>query len=130
VPAKIHAGGLRYHGAGSVVSQLLHDKLIEAQAVDQIESFEAGVLFARSEGIIPAPEANHGIVSAIREAKIAKEEGSKRVILFNLCGHGHFDMSAYEAYFSGKLERHELSQQEIDTAIADMDTPEIPETAA
>ena len=112
------------------MSQLLHDKLIEAQAVDQIESFEAGVLFARSEGIIPAPEANHGIVAAIREAKIAKEEGSKRVILFNLCGHGHFDMSAYEAYFSGKLERHELSQQEIDTAIADMDTPEIPATAA
>ncbi len=129
VPAKIHAGGLRYHGAGSLVSQLLHDKLIEAQAVDQIESFEAGVLFARSEGIIPAPEANHGIASAIREANLAKEEGRKRVILFNLCGHGHFDMSAYEAYFAGKLHRHELSQQDIDTAISKIDTPEIPATA-
>jgi tryptophan synthase beta chain len=130
VPAKIHAGGLRYHGAGSLVSQLLHDNLIEAEAVDQIESFEAGVLFARNEGIIPAPEANHAIASAIREANRAKEEGTKRVILFNLCGHGHFDMSAYEAYFSGKLERHELSQQDIDTAISKIDTPEIPETAA
>ena len=130
VPAKIHAGGLRYHGAGALVSQLLHDELIEAEAVDQIESFEAGVLFARAEGIIPAPEANHGVASAIRQAKEAKEEGKKRVILFNLCGHGHFDMSAYEAYFSGKLHRHQLSQDDVDAAISAIDTPEIPETAA
>ena len=87
------------------------------------------MLFARAEGIIPAPEANHAIASAIREANRAKEEGTKRVILFNLCGHGHFDMSAYEAYFAGKLERHELSQQDIDTAISKIDTPEIPATA-
>ena len=126
VPAKIHAGGLRYHGAGVVVSQLLKDQLIEAEAVDQIESFEAGLQFARAEGIIPAPEANHAIASAIREANKAKEEGASRTILFNLCGHGHFDMAAYEAYFSGRLERHELSQEEVDAAIAKIDTPEVP----
>lgn len=125
VPAKIHAGGLRYHGAGAVVSQLLHDRLISAEAIDQLESFEAGVTFARAEGIIPAPEANHAVASAIREAKEAKEQGTKRVILFNLCGHGHFDMSAYEAYFSGELERHELTQQDVDDAIARIGTPEI-----
>ena len=129
VPAKIHAGGLRYHGAGALVSQLLHDGLVSAEAIDQLESFQAGVLFSRAEGIIPAPEANHAVASAIREAHQAKVEGSKRVILFNLCGHGHFDMSAYEAYFSGALERHELTQTEIDAAIAEIDTPEIPAVA-
>jgi len=127
VPAKIHAGGLRYHGAGAVVSQLLKDQLIEAQAIDQIESFEAGILFSQTEGIIPAPEANHGIAPAIREANKAKEEGVSRTILFNLCGHGHFDMAAYEAYFSGQLQRHELTQAEIDEAVAKIDTPAIPE---
>lgn len=126
VPAPIHAGGLRYHGAGVLVSQLLHDELIEAQAVDQIESFEAGVKFARAEGIVPAPEANHGIAVAIREAEIAKQEGTSKTILFNLCGHGHFDMSAYDAYFSGKLERHIMSDEEIAHAVAKLDTPEIP----
>lgn len=126
VPAKIHAGGLRYHGAGVIVSQLLRDKLIEAEAIDQIESFEAGVLFARTEGIIPAPEANHAIASAVREANRAKEAGASRTILFNLCGHGHFDLGAYEAYFAGQLSRHELSQAEIDEAIAKIDTPAIP----
>ena len=125
VPAPIHAGGLRYHGAGVLVSQLLHDNLIEAQAVDQIESFEAGVKFAKSEGIIPAPEANHGIAVVIREAEIAKEEGITKTILFNLCGHGHFDMSAYEDYFAGKLHRHVLSDEEIDAAVAKLDTPVI-----
>ena len=125
VPAKIHAGGLRYHGAGVVVSQLLKDQLIEAEAIDQLESFEGGVLFARTEGVIPAPEANHAVASAIREAKRAKEAGVARTILFNLCGHGHFDLAAYEAYFAGKLERHELSQAEIDQAVAKIDTPAI-----
>jgi tryptophan synthase beta chain len=126
VPAKIHAGGLRYHGAGIIVSQLLKDRLIEAEAVDQIESFEAGVLFARHEGVIPAPEANHAIASALREAEKAKRDGVARTILFNLCGHGHFDMAAYEAYFAGRLERHELTQDEIDAAVAAIDTPEVP----
>lgn len=125
VPAPIHAGGLRYHGAGVLVSQLLHDNLIEAQAVDQIESFEAGIIFAKSEGIIPAPEANHGIAVVIREAEIAKEEGINKTFLFNLCGHGHFDMSAYEDYFAGKLHRHVLSDEEIDAAVSKLDTPVI-----
>ncbi len=125
VPAKIHAGGLRYHGAGVIVSQLLRDNLIEAQAVDQIESFEAGVAFARAEGIIPAPEANHGIALAVREALQAREEGTSKTILFNLCGHGNFDMAAYDAYFSGKLERHEMTQAEVEAAVALIDTPEI-----
>jgi tryptophan synthase beta chain len=125
VPAKIHAGGLRYHGAGVIVSQLLKDKLIEAEAVDQIESFEAGLTFARAEGVIPAPEANHAIASAIRQANEAKRDGASRTILFNLCGHGHFDMAAYEAYFAGKLERHELTDEEIQAAVAQIDTPEV-----
>ena len=126
VPAKIHAGGLRYHGAGVVVSQLLKDKLIEAEAIDQIETFEAGVAFAQAEGIIPAPEANHGIATVIREANKCKEEGTSKTILFNLCGHGNFDMSAYEDYFAGKLKRHELSQDEVDAAVAKVNTPEMP----
>jgi len=126
VPAKIHAGGLRYHGAGVIVSQLLRDGIIEAKAVDQLETFEAGLLFARAEGIIPAPEANHGIVQAIREAEIAREEGVSKTILFNLCGHGNFDMAAYEAYFAGRLQKHEMTQEEIEAALAQIDTPAIP----
>ncbi len=125
VPAPIHAGGLRYHGAGVLVSQLLHDNLIEAQAVDQIESFEAGVKFAKTEGIIPAPEANHGIAVVVREAEIAKVEGTSKTILLNLCGHGNFDMSAYDAYFSGKLHRHIMSDDEIAKAVSLLDTPVI-----
>jgi tryptophan synthase beta chain len=109
-----------------IVSQLLKDGVIEASAIDQIETFEAGVLFARTEGIIPAPEANHGIAQVIREAKRAKEEGVSKTILFNLCGHGHFDLAAYEAYFEGRLQKHEMSQEEIEAAIAMIDTPPIP----
>ena len=127
VPLAIHAGGLRYHGAGVLVSQLLKDKLIEAQAVDQIEAFEAGVAFAKTEGIIPAPEANHGLAVAIREAKIAKQEGKAKTILFNLCGHGNFDMASYESYFAGKLTPLSLSQEEINNAVSKIDTPEIPQ---
>ncbi len=125
VPAPIHAGGLRYHGAGVIVSQLLKDKLIEAQSHHQIECFEAGIKFAKTEGIIPAPEANHGIATAIREAEKCKEEGVSKTILFNLCGHGHFDMSAYDAYFSGKLVEHELTTAEIEGSLAELDTPTI-----
>ena len=113
VPAKIHAGGLRYHGAGVLVSQLLQDKLIEAQALDQLECFAAGVQFARAEGIIPAPEATHGIAAAVREAELAKQAGDNRVILVNMCGHGHFDLGAYEAYFNKELQNHALSEQDI-----------------
>lgn len=125
VPAPIHAGGLRYHGAGVVVSQLLKDKLIEAVSHHNLEVFEAGVLFARTEGIIPAPEATHGIATAIDEANKCKEEGVSRTILFNLCGHGNFDMKAYEDYFAGKIHQHELSQEEIHASLAELDTPEI-----
>jgi tryptophan synthase beta chain len=113
VPARIHAGGLRYHGAGAIVSQLLKDKLIEAQSVMQMETFEAGVTFARSEGIIPAPESCHAIAAAIREARIAREEGKSKTILFNLSGHGMIDLAAYDQYFSGNLENHEVSDEEI-----------------
>jgi tryptophan synthase beta chain len=125
VPAPIHAGGLRYHGAGAIVSQLLRDKLIEARAHGQLECFDAGVKFARSEGIIPAPEANHGIATVVQEAMQARKEGRRKVIVFNLCGHGHFDLAAYEAYFAGKLQDHELSDEEIRSALSQLDTPTI-----
>ncbi len=124
IPAPIHAGGLRYHGAGAIISQLLKDKIIEAAALHQTECFEAGVKFAQAEGIIPAPEANHGIAQVIREALKAKEEGTQKIILFNLCGHGYFDMSAYEAYFAGKLVDHELSDEELYSDLRKLDTPE------
>ena len=102
-PAAIHAGGLRYHGAGSLVSQLLKDGLVEAADMPQLETFEAGVLFARTEGIIPAPESTHAIAQAIREALRARKEGRRETILFNLSGHGLVDLYAYEQYFAGKL---------------------------
>ncbi len=125
VPAPIHAGGLRYHGAGVIVSQLLKDKLIEARAHDNVEIFDAGVLFSRTEGIIPAPEAAHGIATTIAEAKRCKEEGKAQTILFNLCGHGNFDMKAYEDYFAGKVTKHEVSTEEIQASLAKLNTPEI-----
>lgn len=125
VPAPIHAGGLRYHGAGVLVSQLLKDQLIEAIAHPQLECFEAGLLFARTEGILPAPEANHGIATAIREAKAAKESGEAKTILFNLCGHGHFDLAAYDTYLSGNLVDLELTQNEINQSLQGLTTPEI-----
>jgi len=124
VPAPIHAGGLRYHGAGAIISQLLKDKLIEAVAIQQIECFEAGVKFAQTEGIIPAPEANHGIAQVIREALKAKEEGISKTILFNLCGHGYFDMSAYEDFFAGKLVDHKLTDEQLYSELKKLDTPE------
>lgn len=125
VPAPIHAGGLRYHGAGAIISQLLKDKLIEAAAIQQLECFEAGVKFAKTEGIIPAPEANHGIAQVIREAEKAKIEGTAKTILFNLCGHGYFDMSAYAAYFNGELTDHELTHEQLYSALETLDTPTI-----
>lgn len=123
VPAPIHAGGLRYHGAGAIVSQLLKDNLIEASAVQQLECFEAGVKFAQTEGIIPAPEANHGIAQVIREALKAKVEGKKKTVLFNLCGHGYFDMSSYQAYFNNELQDHELTDEQLYSALKELDTP-------
>ncbi|MEM7655000.1 MAG: TrpB-like pyridoxal phosphate-dependent enzyme [Bacteroidota bacterium] len=126
VPAPIHAGGLRYHGAGVIVSQLLKDQLIEAVSHDNLEVFEAGVMFARAEGIIPAPEATHGIATAIQEAQRCKEEGKSETILFNMCGHGNYDMKAYEDYFAGKIVRHEITSEEIAASLAELDTPTIP----
>ncbi|MEM1324473.1 MAG: TrpB-like pyridoxal phosphate-dependent enzyme [Bacteroidota bacterium] len=123
IPAPIHAGGLRYHGAGVIVSQLLRDQLIEAVAHDNVEVFEAGVTFARAEGIIPAPEATHGIATAIAEANKCKEEGVSRTILFNMCGHGNFDMKAYEDYFAGNIVRHEVTSEAIEASLAELDTP-------
>lgn len=117
-PANIHAGGLRYHGAGSIVSQLLKDELIEAKAIKQLDTFEAGVLFAQTEGIIPAPESTHAIAVAIKEALEAKEEGKKRVILFNLSGHGLVDMSAYDQYLAGDLANHEVTDEDISRFLA------------
>lgn len=121
IPDNIHAGGLRYHGAGSIVSQLLKDKLMEAQSVKQLESFEAGILFARTEGIIPAPESTHAIAVAVREAKQAKIEGKAKNILFNLSGNGVIDLTAYDQYLAGKLEDHEVSDMEISKSVAELD---------
>jgi len=111
VPAKIHAGGLLYHVAAPLVSHALREGDIEARAYHQLECFDAGVEFARTEGIVPAPEANHVVKGAIDEALRCKESGESKCIAFNLCGHGHFDMAAYQAYFAGQLERHEFTDE-------------------
>lgn len=118
VPPGIHAGGLRYHGMAPLVSHLLELGVIEAINIQQLETFSAGVQFARAEGIIPAPEANHAVAGAIREALRCKEEGVSRAILFNLCGHGHFDMQAYTDYMAGKLRDYEYSEEEVAMALA------------
>ncbi|PPL01274.1 TrpB-like pyridoxal phosphate-dependent enzyme [Parapedobacter indicus] len=120
-PAAIHAGGLRYHGASVLCSQLLKDGLIEAQAIQQLECFEAGVLFAKAEGIVPAPEANHGIAQVISEVNRAKEEGVSKTILFNLCGHGFVDMAAYQDYFDGKLRDHVFTDEELTAEIGKLE---------
>jgi tryptophan synthase beta chain len=112
-PANIHAGGLRYHGAGTIVSQLLKDKMMHGVDIPQLESFDAGVLFARTEGIIPAPESCHAIASTIREANHCKETGESKVILFNLSGHGLIDMTAYDSYLSGDLRNYALTDADI-----------------
>ena len=112
-PANIHAGGLRYHGAGSIVSQLKKDNLMEAVDIKQLDTFNAALLFAKTEGIIPAPESSHAIAAAINEALVCKEEGTQKTILFNLSGHGLIDMAAYDQYLSGDLSNHELSDDEI-----------------
>ena len=120
-PANIHAGGLRYHGAGSIVSQLLEDKLMEAVDIQQLDTFKAATMFARAEGIIPAPESSHAIAAAIREAEQAKLEGKERVILFNLSGHGLIDMAAYDQYFSGDLRNYEVTDEEVANNLKDLE---------
>jgi tryptophan synthase beta chain len=118
IPPGIHAGGLRYHGMAPLVSHLKELGLIEATSVQQLDAFAAGVQFARAEGIIPAPEANHAVAGAIREALVAREAGRARTILFNLCGHGHFDMQSYIDYHAGKLQNYDYPAEEIAMALA------------
>jgi tryptophan synthase beta chain len=117
IPPGIHAGGLRYHGMAPLVSRLTEDGLVEPIAVPQMECFESGVLFARTEGIIPAPESTHAIRGAVEEALRAKEEGKEKVIVFNLSGHGHFDMSAYDAYFAGQLANYHYPESMVRAAL-------------
>jgi len=118
MPPGIHAGGLRYHGASPLVSQLVNAGVVEARAVNQLACFEAAVLFARTEAIIPAPESSHAIRGAIDEALEAKRTGEPRVILFNLSGHGHVDMASYDAYFAGKLEDYEYPAAKVKESLA------------
>jgi tryptophan synthase beta chain len=126
-PPGFHAGGLRYHGMAPMVSHLKELGLIEATAYHQTACFEAGVLFARHEGIVPAPEANHAVKGAIEEALRCKREGRCEVILFNLCGHGHFDMAAYTDYFAGKLVDQNYDEKELAMALSGL--PSVPEPA-
>jgi tryptophan synthase beta chain len=127
VPPPVHAGGLRYHGDSPLVCALVKNGLVEARAYRQNETFDAAVRFARTEGIIPAPEPAHAIRAAIEEAEAAKQAGEERVILFGLCGHGNFDMAAYDAFLAGNLEDPEFSESEFDAAVAAL--PEAPALA-
>ena len=117
VPPPVHAGGLRYHGDAPMVCALLKAGLIDARAYRQNETFAAALDFARHEGIIPAPEPAHAIRAVMEEAEAAKQAGEERTILFNLCGHGHFDMTAYDAYLAGRLEDTEFSEADMDAAL-------------
>ena len=127
MPPGFHAGGLRYHGMAPLVSHVKELGLIEARAYHQKQCFEAGVFFARQEGIVPAPEANHAVKGAIDEAMRCREDGVSRAILFNLCGHGHFDMQAYTDYFADKLIDNDYDERELAMALAGL--PSVPEPA-
>jgi predicted alternative tryptophan synthase beta-subunit len=126
VPPRIHSAGLRYHGMATSVSALVANGYIEARAVHQLPVFNAAVQFARAEGILPAPEAAHAIRVAIDEALKCKETGEAKVIAFCLSGHGHFDMSAYQAYQEGALEDYSYPEEAIEEALTEL--PEIPES--
>ena len=121
MPANIHAGGLRYHGAGMIISQLMKDGHMEAADIPQSETFKAGLLFSKTEGIIPAPESCHAIATAIREANKCKETGEEKVILFNLSGHGLIDMSAYDQYLAGSLQDYEVKEEEVQKNISELE---------
>jgi tryptophan synthase beta chain len=127
VPPPFHAGGLRYHGDSPLISAMVKEGLVEAKAFPQTKTFEAAIQFARCEGIIPAPEPAHAIRAVFEEAEQAKQEGVERTILFNLCGHGHFDMAAYDAYHAGKLEDLEFSEADMASALERL--PEAPTLA-
>jgi tryptophan synthase beta chain len=120
MPPPIHAGGLRYHGMAPIISHLLDLGFVEARAVHQLETFEAGIMFARTEGILSAPETMHAIRSVIDEALVCKETGEAKTILFNHSGHGHVDMQAYDAYLSGKLQDYEYPDEKIRECLADL----------
>jgi tryptophan synthase beta chain len=122
VPKPFHAGGLRYHGMAPIVSHLVELGLVRAVAVQQLETFKAGIIFARTEGFISAPETNHAIAVAIQEAIKAKEEGKEKVILFNWSGHGLVDMSAYDAYLRGELRDYSLPDDEIKEALKEIES--------
>lgn len=124
-PANIHAGGLRYHGAGTLVSQLIKDGLMRGEDIPQLESFDASMLFARTEGIIPAPESGHAIAATIREAIKCKKSGEAKVLLFNLSGHGLIDMTAYESYLNGDLQNYSISDEEISKSLKDVPKVEL-----
>jgi tryptophan synthase beta chain len=126
IPPAIHAGGLRYHGAAPLLSQLVDDGTIEATAYAQNGVFEAAIQFARTEGIIPAPESAHAIRAAIDEALSAREAGERRVILFNLSGHGHFDMGAYDAYLAGALQDYAYPNEAIQRALTELPHVAVP----
>ncbi|MCB1857208.1 MAG: TrpB-like pyridoxal phosphate-dependent enzyme [Gammaproteobacteria bacterium] len=117
MPPGIHAGGLRYHGDSALVSQLHYEGLVDALAVPQIETFEAGVLFARNEGIVPAPESTHAIAAVVREAKRCAETGEPKTLLFNLSGHGHFDMASYDRFFAGELRDYDYPDEAIQESL-------------
>jgi len=123
IPPPVHAGGLRYHGMAPIICHLLNLGLVEARAVHQLETFEAGITFARNEGIIAAPETDHAIRAAIDEAVRCRETGEAKTILFNLSGHGHFDMTAYEAYLDGKLRDYSYPEDKIEEALKEL--PEV-----
>ena len=118
IPPPIHAGGLRYHGMAPLVSQGIVEGLLTPRSIDQLECYEAAVLFARTEGIICAPETSHAIAATIQEAKKAKEEGKEKVILFNMSGHGLMDLTGYDAFFQGKLQKHSLPEEELKKSLA------------
>jgi tryptophan synthase beta chain len=124
IPAGIHAGGLRYHGMAPLVSHLMELGLMEAQAVKQTAAFESALQFARTEGILPAPEPTHAIRLAVEEALAAKESGEEKTILFGLSGHGHFDLAAYDSYLSGSMQDLEYPAEAVQAAIADL--PAVP----
>jgi predicted alternative tryptophan synthase beta-subunit len=117
VPAPMHAGGLRYHGMAPLICKLYDEGVIEARAVPQRATFDAAILFARAEGILPAPEAAHAVRGAIDEALRCKQEGKRQTIVFNLCGHGFLDLSAYEAYLAGKLEDYDYPAELVEEAL-------------
>jgi tryptophan synthase beta chain len=127
VPAPIHAGGLRYHGMAPSLCALYDAGHIEAVAVPQLATFEAAIQFSKTEGVLPAPESAHAIRAAIDEALDAKEKGEERVIVFNLSGHGHFDLSAYQAYLAGELQDYTYPEEKVQAALADLPQVNLPE---